>query len=230
MTSYPPSATTARSETRRPGIAGGFTRPVGSVTKRTAAPRRSGSGGSRPRGRAPPRDALRREKPDSRTCASCRGRRGFLPDPSSPLPSTDAAFHRESHQGGDARAGRGSPPRPQLRRHRAGTRTRLPPLPLHTPRRTVTGDDNPYRFLGQALSVVLPPRVAQRFATRADPSAHACRTDHAWPHRRRHRHRRQGAQVHGYVSSPRPPTIPPSPTFRDPRRPESRCLIHCRGV
>ena len=150
-----------------------------------------------------------------------------LPHPS---PSTDAAFHRESHQGRDACAGRGSPPRPQLRRHRAGTRTRLPPLPLHTPRRTVTGDDNPYRFLGQALSVVLPPRVAQRFATRADPSAHACRTDHAWPHRRRHRHRRQGAQVHGYVSSPRPPTIPPSPTFHDPRRPESRCLIHCRGV
>ena len=228
MTSYPPSATTALSETRRPGIAGGFARPVGSVTKRTAAPRRSGSGGSRPRGRAPPRDALRREKPDSRTCASCRGRRGFLPDPSSPLPSTDAAFHRESHQGGDARAGRGSPPRPQLRRHRAGTRTRLPPLPSHRP---VDGDERQsVSFLGQALWRSSPLSVARRFATRSDPSA-AASTNRSC----------SASSAKAPASPPRcsspwvrllsPPARggPPFPTFRE-TRPQSRCLIHCRGV
>ena len=58
MTSYPPSATTARSETGRPVISGAFAYPVGPVTERTAPPRRSGSGGSRLRGRAPLRDAL----------------------------------------------------------------------------------------------------------------------------------------------------------------------------
>ena len=91
-----------------------------------------------------------------------------LPHPS---PSTDAAFHRESHQGRDARAGGGSPPRPQLRRHRAGTRTRLPPLPSHRP---VDGDERQsFSFLGQALWRSSPLSGARRFATRSDPSAAA---------------------------------------------------------
>ena len=57
----------------------------------------------------------------------------FPPKPSLPLP----ALHRESHQGGHARAGGGPSSRPQLRRHRAGAstlRARAPhPLLLDRP-------------------------------------------------------------------------------------------------
>ena len=57
----------------------------------------------------------------------------FPPKPSLPLP----ALHRESHQGGKARAGGGPSSRPQLRRHRAGAstlRARAPhPLLLDRP-------------------------------------------------------------------------------------------------
>ena len=226
MTSYPPSATT------RVPRRGGPESPEGSRVRsaRTlnALPRR-GDPARGARGRAAAR--LPGTLFDGKSQIRARvppvvaAEVSFLTLPH-PSPSTDAAFHRESHQGGDARAGRGSPPRPQLRRHRAGTRTRPPAPPFAQPV-AMTSDGFVFRS-SKPCGWSYPP-VARRFVTRADHSAHAPRTDHARPHRRRHRHRRQGAQVHGYVSSPRPRTVPPSPTFRE-TRPLSWCLIHCRGV
>ena len=192
-----------------------------------AAIRVGGLAAARPR--ASPGRSLGREKPDSRTSRACRGRRVFLPDPSSPLPSTDAAFHRESHQGRDARAGRGSPPRPQLRRHRAGTRTRLPPLPSRTPvgRWRATSAS----FLGQALWVVLPlgPPSASRLALTPPPNSsnRSCSASSA-----------KAPASPPRCSSPwvrllaPPADDPPFPNVSRAHATEnpSRCLIHCRGA
>jgi hypothetical protein len=95
-----------------------------------------GRGGWLPGGRPGALRRLRWPRPRHRQLSS------FSPSPS---PLAPTAFHREGHPGCDAGAGGGAPPRPQLRRHRAGKplrlfiRARAPPRATNPPTRRLGG-------------------------------------------------------------------------------------------
>lgn len=116
-----------------------------------------------------------------------------------PPPFSPTALHREGHQGCHAGPGGGPPPRPQLRRHRAGeSAPRRPSRSSRFPLDRVPLQESEDLGLGQwCLSFHPLSRRTSMNPTADVPPIPPPPADHARSHRRGYRHRRQGAQEHG---------------------------------